>query len=246
FDYLSAEYTHIAWDELSEMSETVYQFVNSRLRTADHVLQKKLRIVCASNPAGNWVRDYFVAPAREGRKLLTKKLKMDDGRIVERTRIFIPATLKDNPDPEFRRSYEEELQDKPFHIREAYLHGDWWVIAGAFFAHEWVPSVHVVKRFKVPSGWKKFRSMDWGYKSPGTVLWWAVDTDENLVCYRELTFQRMDAEVVAKKIRDIEEAAGEWDGTRKCPRISGPADTQIWETRGPIGPTIAECSPTQA
>lgn len=238
-NYQSNEYTHIAWDELCEFSKEVYEFVNTRLRTSDPVLQTKLRIVAATNPGGNWVRDYFVEPAREGRALLTKTIVLDDGSEVERTRVFIPATLKDNPDPAFRRRYEMELQDKPPHIRRALLYGDWYVLPGAFFADEF-EECHRVKPFTIPSGWKRFRSMDWGYKSPCVVLWWAVDTDNNLICYRELNFSRLDAGEAARKIRDVEKAHDEWDDRRDCSRLSGPADTQIWEQRGTIGPTIAE------
>lgn len=240
FNYLSSEYSHIAWDEVSEMSEEVYQFVNSRLRSSDPELSKRRRIVCASNPSGNWVRDYYVKWAPEGRKLLTKKLTMSDGSEVVRSRVFIPATLKDNPNPEFRRSYEEDLRDKPPHIRKALLEGDWWVVAGAFFADAWIKEIHEVDRFKIPSGWKKFRAMDWGVKNPGTVGWYAVDTDENLVKYRELTFQGKDAHQVAMEIKKIEQDAGEWDDNSKCSRLSGPADTQIWAVSGTVGPTIAE------
>lgn len=240
FDFLSNEYTHIAWDELAEFTEEVYQLINTRLRTSDHVLQGKLRIVAASNPSGNWVRDYFVAPHPKGRVLLARTIRRDNGTEAQRSRIFIPATLKDNPDPEFRARYELELQDKPFHIREALLHGDWWVIAGAFFAANWIQSIHVVDKFKLPSGWEKFRAMDWGVKQPGSVGWYAVDTDENLVKYREYTFRGMDAEQVALAIKKIEQEAGEWDENRDCSRLTGPADTQIFAVGGTVGPTIAE------
>jgi len=245
FNYLSNEYTHIAWDELFEFEQEQYEYVNTRLRTADHVLQRKLRIVAATNPAGNWVRDYFVAPARQGRVLLTKKILLDDGTTESRARIFIPATLKDNPDPEFRRRYEIELQDKPAHIRQALLYGDWYVVPGAFFAEEWIPNVHVVKPFKIPSGWTRFRVMDWGYKSWCVVTWWAVDKDGDIICYRERNFKRKDAEEVAEAIRSIEMrgdewSKDEWDRDKDCSRLSGPADNQIWEQRGTIGPSIAE------
>lgn len=240
YNYLSNEYTHVAYDELGEFdNREVYDFINTRLRTADPVLMTKLRIVSASNPTGNWVRDYFVDPAPDGRTLLTQNILLDDGTEETRTRIFIPATLKDNPDAAFRRRYEIELQSKKAHIRRALLYGDWYVLPGAFFADEF-EECHRRKPFTIPTGWKRFRSMDWGYKSPCVVLWWAVDTDGNMYCYRELNLIRMDASQVAAKIREIEQANDEWDDRRQCSRLTGPADTQIWEQRGTIGPTIAE------
>lgn len=240
FNYQSNEYTHIAYDELWEFSEEQYQLVNTRLRCSDPGLRPRLRIRAATNPAGNWVRSYFVDPAPRGRVLLTRKIARGDGTSETRSRIFIPATLKDNPDPGFRAQYEIELRDKPSHIRRALLEGDWYVVAGAFFAEEFDARIHVVKPFRIPSGWTRFRAMDWGYKSWCVVLWFAVDTDGNLICYREKNFRKKDSSEVAEQIRDIEMAADEWDLNKDCSRLTGPADTQIWEERGTIGPTIAE------
>ncbi len=239
FNYASNEYSSIAYDELWEIDYESYQFINTRLRSSDPVLQKKLSIVAGTNPSSNWVRDYFVEPCPEGGKLLARTIRLDSGELIQRTRLYIKATLADNPDPEFRRLYEMELQDKPAHIRRALLYADWYVVPGAFFAYEFTP-LHVVDPFPIPSGWVKFRAMDWGYKTKGVVLWFAVDTDDNLICYRELTFSKMDAGEVARRICDIEEAAGEWDPRRDCSRLTGPADTQIWEQRGTLGPTIFE------
>ncbi len=240
FNYTSNQYTHIAYDELCEFTPEQYHFVNTRLRTSDPFLRPLLRIRAATNPAGNWVRDYFVDPAPKGRVLLTKIITRDDGTTEKRSRIFIPATLKDNPDPGFRAQYEIELRDKPAHIRLALLNGDWYVVAGAFFAAEFDPAVHVCEPFRIPSGWFRFRSMDWGYKSHGVVLWWAVNTDGQMFCYRELSFRGRDALDLAEDIRAIEIEADEWDMNKDCSRLSGPADTQIWEQRGTIGPTIVE------
>jgi hypothetical protein len=67
-----------------------------------------------------------------------------------------------------------------------------------------------------------------------------VDQDGNLLCYRERTWRRLDAEQIALKIRKVEMEAGEWDEKKDGSRLSGPIDTQIWEERGTIGPTIFE------
>lgn len=232
--------THVGFDELWQFEYEQYVRVVKRCRTSDTVLRAKKRVRSATIPSGNWVRAYFVDPAPAGRVLLTNTLHLDDGTTEKRTRVFIPALLRDNPDAAFRRDYEANLRDSPPHIRLALLNGDWYVVAGAFFAHEWDPAVHVIEPFKIPSGWERFRAMDWGYKAHGTIGWYAVDTDGDLTKYREYTFQRMSAEQVADRVMEIEDAAGEWDIKKRCSRLSGPADTQIWETRGTIGPTIAE------
>ena len=63
--------------------------------------------------------------------------------------------------------------------------GEWGVAAGQFFK-EWRESIHVVKPFEIPKEWIKFRSCDFGQAKPYCVLWFAVDYDGNLFCYREL------------------------------------------------------------
>lgn len=239
-NYDSNQYTHLAFDEVVQFEKEQYEALRTRVRSSDPEMARRKRVVSATNPSGNWVREMFVDPCPEGRRLMVTKLKMDDGSIEKRTRIFIPATLKDNPDAAFRRDYERTLQGAPEHIRKARLYGDWYVIAGAFYINEWDPKVHIVEPFKLPSGWTRFRSGDWGYKSPGCVHWWAVDTDGNLTCYREYTFQNTYVDDVARKIREIEIADGVWDEKRDCSKLTGPLDTQAWEQRGQRGPTMAE------
>lgn len=246
-NYRSSEFTHLGIDEIGEIEhKDIYDELVLRVRTTDPVLSRMRKVRVTSNPCANWVRDYFVDPAPQGRVRLRRKIRLGDGSTEYRSRLFLPARLSDNPDPEFRRQYETNLRDKPPHIRAALLDGDWYVVAGAFFADIWDPALVVVKKFPVPSGWFRFRSGDWGYKQACVILWWAVTPDGELVCYRERTFNgpkarnSHDAWEVAQAIKDIELAAGEWNRVRDRSRLSGPMDTQLWEERGHRGPTMAD------
>lgn len=245
-NYRSSEFTHLGIDELGEIEDKdIYDELSLRVRTTDPVLQKMKRIRSVSNPCAGWVRDHFVEPAIEGRKILTRRIRLSDGTVATRTRMFLPARLSDNPDPEFRLQYEASLRDRPPHIRAALLDGDWYVVAGAFFADVWDSSRVVIKPMKIPAGWRRFRSGDWGYKEPCAILWWTVSPDGELICYRERTFNgpkrtRYDAYEVAQQIKETEMAAGEWNRLRDCSRLTGPMDTQLWEERGHRGPTMAD------
>jgi hypothetical protein len=75
--------------------------------------------------------------------------------------------------------------------------------------------------------------MDWGYKSPGTVGWYAMDPDGNLFKHREFNFKGLNARECALEVKKIEEKMGLWQKGRS--RISGPADNQLWENRGDVG-----------
>lgn len=246
-NYRSNQYTWLGIDEVGEIeSRDTYDELVLRVRSTDPVLSHMLKVRLVSNPCSGWVRDYFVDPCPQGRKILAKKVRLESGEVRTRTRMFLPARLSDNPDAEFRAQYEASLLDRPHHIREALLFGNWYVVPGAFFADAWEKSRVVIKPFVIPPNWKRMRSMDWGFKMPGVVHWWAVTPEGELICYREFKFngpkmrQKLDAVQCARAIRDIEQANKEWNRMRDCSRLSGPADTQIWEERGQRGPTIAD------
>ena len=245
-NYRSNSYSWLGIDELGEItSKDVYDELALRVRSTDPVLSKMLKVRAVTNPCATWVRSYFVEPAIEGRKILEKTIRLGDGTEAKRTRMFLPARLSDNPNPDFRRDYEINLRAKPYHIRAALYDGDWFVIAGAYFADLWDPARVVVKPFKIPSGWKRFRSGDWGYKSPTVILWWAISPDGEMICYRELTVngpkarELLDAHEVAQRIKEIEIANGEWNHLRNCSRLTGPMDTNLWQEVGHKGPTMA-------
>lgn len=245
-NYRSNEYSHLGIDEIIELdSKDVYDELTLRVRSTDPVLSKMLKVRSVTNPGAGWVRDYFVDPEPAGRVVLKNRVELGDGSTEERTRIFLPARLSDNPDPGFRRRQEIALRAKPPHIRAALFEGNWYVVPGAFFADAWDQDIVVIDPMRIPSGWKRFRSGDWGFVHPCVILWWAVSPEGELICYRERTFNgpkakvRLDAWQVAQRIREIEEAHGEWDRVRGCSRLTGPMDTQLWEERGHRGPTMA-------
>jgi phage terminase large subunit len=243
--YMSNEYDHIMYDEANQFLEEQYEQINSRLRSSDPLLGKQLKVRLMSNPVLNlgnsnvavddpfWLRRKFVDPAPEGNVRHTRELRRPDGRVEKYTIMYLPAKLKDNPDPAFVESYERTLISKKPHIRRALLDGDWYVTAGAFYEDSWDPAKHVCKPFKIPKDWPQFRCMDWGYKKPGCIYWCAVDPEDTLYFHKEYTFQGKSATEIARNIRPMEEAMGLWQG--RYSRVTGPADTQLWEERGESG-----------
>lgn len=243
--YYSKQFTGVSWDELVQFEQVQWTQINSRVRSYDPVLRPMMKIRAMSNPIGGvkvenpfWVRDYFVEDAPEGRRTMKKKLVMPDGEIVWKTRIYLPARLSDNPNPEFVREYTKKLIDLPSHLRRALFDGDWYVVAGSFFADSWNPRLHVCRPFKIPDDWPRFRSMDWGFKAPGCIHWYALDPEGTLWVERELTFQNKTATEVAGFVKDVEKEMGLWSKYRSG--ITGPADTQLWERRGETGMSKAQ------
>lgn len=243
-NYLGKQYTYIGWDELVEFNKEQYDFISSRIRTGDNVLRHFLKNRSATNPrlSGNkgedisiddpaWVKRHFVDPCPEGKKVLRRKIIRKDGTVEYVTKLYLPATLYDNPDPEFVRQYELQLMSRPKHIRDCYLYGRWDTVIGSHFGEIWNPSVHVCKPFKIPHDWPVFRAGDWGYATSGTVGWYAVHPEGTLYCFYEISFKQKNATEVANMIKYFEEKNKLWDpeSGSKC---YGPMDGQLWEQRG--------------
>lgn len=163
--------TWIGWDELTQWhSLWPYRYLRSRLRSAHHVPTKRIR--AAANPGGAShieVKSYFVDVAPAGVPFLDAETGIE--------RMFIPAKLNDNRilvdnDP----TYRGRLRALGGNLARAMEDGDWSIIEGAFFDN-WSQARNVVQPFKVPSGWVRFVSLDWGSAKPFSVGWWAVCDD---------------------------------------------------------------------
>ncbi len=235
-NYLSKQYSHLSLDEAGQFLEDQYEELDARVRSADPVLKYLIATRLMSNPTPGWLKERFVSPAREGNVLFRRKVRdPETGEEYWRTRLFLPAKLDDNPDKAFVRDYKIKLLSKPAHMRARYLYGDWDSVEGGYFEDDYNPQVHLIDPFKIPRDWPKFRSMDWGYKAPGTIGWFAMDPDENLYQFYEFNFRLMHDRDVAKRVREIEERFGFWNKRKRQSRLSGVADTQLWEERGDSG-----------
>lgn len=137
----------IAFDEVSDFSETQYTFIIGWNRSA--VRGQRCRVVSAGNPPtrpeglwvlkrwGAWLDPQHPRPARPGElRWYTadadgKEIEVDgrgphivDGeKVYARSRTFIPGKLSDNPDLA-ATSYKASLDSLPAELRAAYRDGD--------------------------------------------------------------------------------------------------------------------------
>lgn len=121
YHYQSAAYQYIGFDELTQFKETQYRYLFSRLRRLVDI-DIPLRVRAASNPGNighDWVKQRFIV---EG---------------ITKGRVFIPATLDDNPHLD-RESYVKSLDQLDPTTRQQLLKGDWSARqAGSKFRREW-------------------------------------------------------------------------------------------------------------
>ena len=231
FKYQGKEYQYIAFDEAGQFSQKQYEYLFSRCRSKDSSIPCRFR--AATNPGG------------QGHHFLKNRFKIGliaPGSTIHGeeglTRVFIPAKLADNPtlinnDPD----YIKRLMMLPVLERMRLLEGIWDAFEGQAFP-ELNPEVHGVDPFDIPIEWPRYRTMDWGYSTPFSVGWWAVDPNGIIFRYREWYGNkteaesqnmglRMSASEVARGILERERPERE-RGIHVKP---GPADPDMWNPR---------------
>lgn len=118
--YKGSEFQFIGMDEVTEIRESDYRYLFSRLRrpASGPLSQVPLRMRAASNPAPNWVRQRFIV---EGHST---------------GRIFVPSLLTDNPGID-ADSYRQALSALDPVERRRLEQGDWWSTSlGTLFNRE--------------------------------------------------------------------------------------------------------------
>lgn len=139
----------------------------------------KPRIILTGNPGGpghGWVKARYIDPAPMGYKPIVEEFVNPwTHKKVKRTRIFIPSLLTDNPflGDDYVATLQQVGNDN---LVKAWLMGDWNIVDGAFF-DRWSHR-NIVRPFKVPEDWLRFRAADWGFSAPFSVGWYAVAGDD--------------------------------------------------------------------
>lgn len=192
YQYQSAEYDVIRFDELTHFTEAQYLYLISRVRGANGYPKQ---IKSSTNPGGvghAWVKSRFIDNGIAG-----CAFSGADGM----KRIFIPSLLSDNKflrdgDPE----YKKRLLALPEREKKALLYGDWNIFDGQYFS-EFSREKHVIEPFEIPDGWRKYRTIDYGLDRLAC-LWIAVSPDNKTYVYREYCASDLPISVSAKAITE--------------------------------------------
>lgn len=117
YNYQGANYSYVAFDELTQFTEFPYRYLFSRVRRrADDDVPVRIR--SASNPGGighEWVKARFISP-----------MEPKPGRTFHR------ALLADNPHLD-RAAYLKSLAELPELVRDQLENGDWDAFVGGKF-----------------------------------------------------------------------------------------------------------------
>ena len=160
-------YPWIGWEELTSWpSDDLYIAMLSICRSAHPGMPRHYRATC--NPWGvghHWVKARFISPMPRG---VVIEDEQGRERVAIHGEIWENSHLLEN-DPEYLKNLKAQTGAK----RQAWLLGDWDIVAGGMFGDVWDPKKHIVQPFEVPRTWRIDRSFDWGSSRPHSVGWWA-------------------------------------------------------------------------
>lgn len=167
--YQGRQYTWQGWEELTNWSHAgMIDKVGATLRSSDGVQCEWVGTANPGGPGHNWVKERYILPAPPYAPHFDATKKV--------WRIFIPSRITDNKilmanDP----GYADRLRGSgPEWLVNAWLDGNWNIVAGGMFDDVWDTRRHILPPFKLPSHWRIERAFDWGSSRPFSLGWWAT------------------------------------------------------------------------
>jgi len=181
---LSGEFSWIYVNQAEELTLDAWETLSTRC-TGRGVVTKTPMLMgdCNPGPPTHWILK------RESLRVLYSKhednptLYSDSGAITEQGR----RTLA--------------VLDSLTGVRKERLRFGRWVSAEGVVYDEFDRGVHVIEPFRIPSGWRRIRSIDFGFSHPFVCLWIALDDDGRMYVYREIHRTKRIVEDHAAEIR---------------------------------------------
>lgn len=175
---MSTEFDTITFFEATEGTEDDIEKLTTRLRNGVMPFQQ---LVCDCNPGAP---THFLNQRANAGKM---------------TRIL--SRHKDNPS--ITESYLNTLSNLTGARRKRLYEGKWASQEGLVYNFD--PDIHMMVPFTIPSSWKKYRVIDFGYKNPFVCQWWALDPDNRPHLYREIYYTERIVSDHAKQIISLSE-----------------------------------------
>lgn len=182
WDHHGSEYPWIGFEELTNWrSLTFYEMMHSCCRSAHPGMPRMVR--ATTNPYG---RGHAEVKAR------FKIGEVNPGTIIRdtdgRERCYVHSDVSENltllaNDPKYMKSLDG-IKDP--NRKKAWRFGSWDINIGAFLADAWDERRHVARPFPIPSHWKVWMTLDWGYAKPYCAHWFAKDPEGKTYLWREL------------------------------------------------------------
>lgn len=192
---MSTEYDMIYVQEAIELSRNDWESATSRLRNGVMPYQQ---LIADTNPDAE--HHWLYQRCQEGTTVLLESRHVDnplyahpDGTLTELGQAYIVGKLQ-----------------KLTGVRKLRLCDGLWVSAEGQVYEDYDPAVHLVDAFEVPQEWPRYWSVDFGYRNPAVIQWWAQDPDGGLIMYREIYRTGTLVEDLAREALTYCAPAGRW------------------------------------
>ena len=266
--YHGMEFAFIGWNELCKYpTGELYHLMMSVNRTSftpekdnPKLPPIPLEVFSTTNPYGvghGWVKRKFIDVAPYGQVVRTTSEVFDpvtkEKVSITKTQVAIFGSYRENIYLPLDYIAELESISDP-NIKEAWLYGNWDIVAGGAISDVWRPKFHVIPRFKVPQTWYVDRGFDWGSTKPFCCTWFAEANGESATLLDGTSFTprrgsiivlddyygtkeigtniglKLSAGTIAENIleREAELISAGWIANAAKP---GPADNQIRDVR---------------
>ena len=142
------------------------------------------------NPGGighDWVKRLFID------RNYTNDERPEDYQFISAKVYDNEALMSSSP------GYLSMLKNLPADLRRAWLEGDWDVFAGQYFT-EFRRDTHVIEPFNIPTGWRRYFTMDYGLDMlAGYYI--AASPEGDAIVYKEIYRSNLIISEAAKLIR---------------------------------------------
>lgn len=184
---MSTEYDMIYVQEATELTEHDWQALTTRLRNGRMSFQQLIADCNPSFPT-HWLKlraDAGTTRMLESRHEDNPVYFTEDGKLTPMGKAYL-AKLDALTGVDYYR-----------------LRKGLWVAAEGVIFDEFDAKRHVVERFEIPSDWRRFWTMDFGFTHPMVIQRWAEDPDGRLYMYGEYYRTRETVDVIAKEHVEI-------------------------------------------
>lgn len=192
---LSSEYDLVFADEATELTETDWETLGTRLRNGVLPWQQQIA-ACNPDRPKHWI-----------------KQRSDRGsmRMLHSRHHDNPAYV--NTDGSLTAKgidYMAKLDALTGVRRLRYRDGIWAAAEGLIY-EGWDEAVHLIPPFEIPESWTRWMVVDFGFTNPFCAQWWAEDPDGRLYLYREIYRTKRLVEDHARHIlRLVTDDEGKW------------------------------------
>ena len=165
---------------------------------------------CNPNAPHHWIRDQ----TKDGKLEYFRMSFLDNPEIIEQGSARLQQfkiDFENNPDPKFLdrimdlfsesglRRVEKLKNLDGLRFKRGFL-GLWASGEGLVF-EDFEPETHVVDISIMPN-WRRYLSVDWGFRNPASVIWWALSPDDRLYAYKEIYKTRLTKPDLIQLIKD--------------------------------------------